>query len=692
MKKRVLALTLAMAMILALCVSAWAAQPDAGESAGEAAGESAEAAGESAGEAEGGSDAGGTGGMGGGSAPGAGGAGGPGGAGGGGGALPSGGNFGDVKTGVINNAVIIIDTEGVIYDESAADVFEIAEGADGITEEGVSGLHLENDSVYNNRNDGENTQGITGVAFVDVSGTLGAEEGFYDVTEGEDPLERPSVSEGTEYNTVIILDDEDAVFSRQGAEIADGAAVAIGGGTEENILTVDNAFIWTSGFKRTSLFADDQEAQLLVRNSRIICPGADNYKLGWQALYGGSRCTLLQNGDCWFYNDEVVTEGWGALAIDSSPGLDLYAVNCDLDTVGGGYISYTPGDGSINFYGVQADSAQYGVFVTGNSKAYMHAITDADETALLYFTEEDAEAENVTEDGKTVITADYSAYLTHQGGGNSPTTAAYLFAENTVLSTENVYEMSDNSHFLNDNYGGTSWFWTAMWRGSTCLCRSTNATFEFDNVELISRTGVVFRTVVNWEGTSKDFTLDAETEAVGNSLIMRNMDVEGDIRNDDIYRNLYVDITDASVTGAFVSTTAEGWNEMFSKENLEASEAYKEAEEMIAAWAEGEVPNPTYDAEYPYADAVLDLAQVEENMTMPDNGVLNGIYLTLNDGAVWNVNGNSQVVSLVLLEGAEVNAEGYSIYVNCDGFDASTGELVEALAAGEYANVVIIAE
>ncbi|MCD7770441.1 MAG: amidohydrolase family protein, partial [Oscillospiraceae bacterium] len=185
-------------------------------------------------------------------------------------------------------------------------------------------------------------------------------------------------------------------------------------------------------------------------------------------------------------------------------------------------------------------------------------------------------------------------------------------------------------------------------------------------------------------------SLEAGDEAVGNSLIMRNMDVTGDIRNDDIYRNLYVDITDTTITGAMVSTTIETWNAMWTVEALEQSAAYASALEEQASWAD-EIPNATYDAEYPYADAEIDLEMVSEYLTQADYADCNGIYLTLNEGAVWNVTGDSQLVSLTVAEGAVINAEGCEIYVNCsDYFDVTTGQQVESLEAGEYENVVIL--
>ena len=611
---------------------------------------------------------------------------------GGGGALPSGGSFGDVKTGVMNNTVVL-DEGGVLsVKKDAADVYQVAEGGQ-VSADSITGLYIRNASVHNSVNDAAGTtQGVSGVTYVDTDGVFGGPEGFYAVEENADPMTAPAVTEtsdGSGYSNVIILDDEDAVFSRQGAEIADGAALAIGGGTAENILAVENSYLWTAGFKRTNLFADDNNVLLVVRNSRIVSPGADNYKKGWQALYGGARDTLLQNGDCWFYNTQIVTEGWGGLAIDSSPNLDLYALNSTVDVLGGGYVSYTPGDGSVNFYGVDANSAQYGVFVTGNSSAYMHSLADADETARTFSEDRDMDIPPVTDGARTEIHADYAAYLTHQGGANSPTTEGYLFAENTLLSTNTDLRIHDNSHFLNDENGGTSWFWTEFWRGSTCLARSTNATFEFDNVELESRTGVIFRTVVNWEGASKNFTLDDDVQAVGNSLIMRNMDVTGDIRNDDVYRDLAVDVTDTTVTGAMVSTTVADWNEMFSVASLQASEAYGAALAEQASWAE-EIPNPTYDAEIPYADFVLDLEQVSANLTLPETEAVRGIRLTMNDGAVWNVTGDSKLVSLTLAEGAVITGAS-EIYVNCDGLDLANGEKVDVLTAGEYENVVILA-
>ena len=609
-----------------------------------------------------------------------------------GGALPSGGAFGDVKTGVVKNSVVLIDEGGLDLNEDAADICAFAPGGQ-ITPDVITGLYIRNASVYNSVNAGSDiTQGVSGVTYVDTNGVFGGTEGFYAVDEGGDPMTAPTVTEtadGSGYSNVIILDDDDQTFSRQSAEIAEGAALAIGGGTEDNILTVENSYLWTSGFKRTSLFADDNKALLVVRGSRIVCPGADNYKKGWQALYGGARATLLQNGDCWFYNDEIVTEGWGGLAIDSSPNLDLYALNTKVEVLGGGYVSYTPGDGSVNFYGVDADSAQYGVFVTGNSKAFLHSLADADETARAYSEDRDMDIPPVTEDARTHIHADYAAYLTHQGGGNSPTTEGYLFAENTLLSTVTDRRISDNSHFLNDENGGASWFWTEFWRGSTCLARSTNATFEFDHVELESRTGVIFRTVVNWEGASKSFVLDDETEAVGNSLIMRNMDVTGDIRNDDVYRDLHIDLTDASVTGAIISTTVPDWNEMFSVQSLLTSPAYGSALAEQASWAE-EIPNPTYDAEIPYADFALDVELASANLTLPESDVIRGVRLTMYDGAVWNVTGDSRLVSLTLAEGAVING-AEEIYVDCGGLDIANGEKVDSLAPGTYENVVIVA-
>ena len=220
---------------------------------------------------------------------------------GGGGALPSGGNFGDVKTGVVNNSVVLAEGDILTVNEAGADIHAVAPGGE-VTADSVTGLYIRNASVHNNVNaSSEITQGVSGVTFVDRDGSFGGPVGYYAVDEAGDPMTAPAVTstyDGSGYSNVIILDDEDIVFSRQGSEIADGAALAIGGGTEENSLTVENSYLWTAGFKRTSLFADDQKVQLVVRDSRIVNPGADSYKKGWQALYGGARDPLLQNGDC----------------------------------------------------------------------------------------------------------------------------------------------------------------------------------------------------------------------------------------------------------------------------------------------------------------------------------------------------------------------------------------------------------
>ena len=128
---------------------------------------------------------------------------------------------------------------------------------------------------------------------------------------------------------------------------------------------------------------------------------------------------------------------------------------------------------------------------------------------------------------------------------------------------------------------------------------------------------------------------------------------------------------------------------MFTPEALEASPAYDAALAEQASWAE-EIPNPTYDADYPYADFVLDLDLVSANLTLPETDVIRGAHLTMNSGAVWNVTGDSTLVSLTVSEGAQITGAA-EIYVNCGGFDITKGELVDSLPAGEYANVVILA-
>ena len=108
--------------------------------------------------------------------------------GGGGGALPSGGSFGDVKTGVVNNTVVFVDGSGLTANADAADIYEVADGG-AVTADSVTGLYIRNASVHNSVNDaGGTTQGISGVTFVDTDGMFGGVNGYYAVDEGGDPL------------------------------------------------------------------------------------------------------------------------------------------------------------------------------------------------------------------------------------------------------------------------------------------------------------------------------------------------------------------------------------------------------------------------------------------------------------------------------------------------------------------------
>lgn len=625
--------------------------------------------------------------------------------------------------------------------ENVVDTLQIAQDAE-VSGDVIEGVYIRSDEIAKkdfaeDESSAAYSVGVSGITVINDTVSVGGDTGYYDVDYTVGSADVPKVTEGSEYSNVILLDNEDETEWNESAmrrgENSFGVAISTGGDSSVGeVVTVNNTFAWFDGWVRTALLSnygnDRLGADIVVKNSTLVGLGGENYKYGWMALYGGARTTILQTGGSqYFYNTAVASEGWGAYALEGVPS-NLTAVDSEADVYGGGYAMYNPGTLWSEIYGGDYRTAMYGLFLTNDSKAVIGTVYDADEAGNSvysgnpvygYASLEEVEADGLlTEDGGAFIQADFAALLSHntamsRNGTNGNEDITWIHGS-TLTTDELTYPFSDEALgvYIHDyvatdgvNNAGASWFWIDSWRGATIVNRSSNWTILADDSQLISRTGIIYYGTPDWEGANKkaNFMIDdSVTDVSGAVLSLQNMTADGDIIHNDFFRPMAVELVNAELAGAVVSGTAGSWNAMWSPESIEASDAWAFAQEQVASWKAGAVPNTILNGMSPFADYELDSAVISENLSydMADvDKAFEGVTMTVDGGSVWTVTGDSSLNALTVMTGAVIQApEGAALEIYVDvamdigaaAFDVSTGTLVEALGPGTYDNVVIL--
>ena len=141
----------------------------------------------------------------------------------------------------------------------------------------------------------------------------------------------------------------------------------------------------------------------------------------------------------------------------------------------------------------------------------------------------------------------------------------------------------------------------------------------------------------------------------------------------------------AVLTGAIVSGTYQGWNDLWSEEALMET-----------------LENDGYE-EVPFANENW-VAAVQENLIVADDVAYAeteniGVDVTVAAGGTWVVSDTSTLSSLTIEEGAAVQAlEGMimTVFTDADASNANStytgGTQIDELTAGTYNNVIITVE
>lgn len=574
-----------------------------------------------------------------------------------------GGRPADQQYGLDNetNSAIVIES-GKVTEHPEFGTVEVADGGE-ITGDTVSGVRVtgaddQSNAIYIATDDD------------DAQLTIGGEEDFYEV-------------EGIgEFNTVI---DAYGPSSDPDKECWYGVGVTSEGGW----LTLDNVYIHTAGYRASAVYtpSGDHETNLVIKDSVLWADGEPGgFMPDFKLIVGSARDTLWLGEDIWLYNSAFVARDWGALSHDANTvGINMYAVNDYAETYNGGYALYALNGIGNYMYGCKFVSSQYGMFVMGQGTAVLDSVDAADEAALAHAGDCDF-TDTVTPDGRSIVAGGCNAVVFHVNGGVME--PGNLTVRNAVLSTMPEDVESDygnemyfdlDSYLLSPVKFGESWFYMQSCLGSLVTIRSHGANIRFEEgCELRSANGVLVQSMVTYDPGVGNIFRDS-----GGSLEMKDVTVnvaapvEGDILHQDYQRDMFINIT-SDYTGRVTTGSITAWNDMWTAENLAAL-----------------LEQGGHAGDFELTDEIVAnirscLVREEDTAAYTEQF---GAYMTVSDGGVWTVEGESSLLGLTIEDGGAVAAA--AVYVDCafgeDGYlDPATGTMLDELKAGEYENVVLI--
>lgn len=367
------------------------------------------------------------------------------------------------------------------------------------------------------------------------------------------------------------------------------------------------------------VMANYNDAKLIVNNSTVTSTGSndntadvsDPFSNAALLISGTARANFSIGATQTYYYDSVCTaEGWAALSTDSATGngLDLYAYNTEGIAENGGYSTYADTNCRVWLYGSRLTAAEIGCIISKNGQIYSYGSDSAPDDVMQYH-----EGKEVSIDSS--IVGGRNAVMIHapdmMGQGLMAADCGTFYAENTTLATDNDLRSTKD---YND-YGEAVGAYIDDVSGDIFLIRSTSADIQLKNVAMDSYNGVLVHTVLNADSMG-NFLAAGDGEQVNPvAVTMEDMDVTGDILHEDYQRQMTVDLEHTTLTGNLVSGTMDSWNQQWAD--------YGEVNWVV---------DDSFDADY-------------------------GIALTVGDGAVWNVTGDSSLKSLTVMEGGTVQGD-----------------------------------
>ena len=431
---------------------------------------------------------------------------------------------------------------------------------------------------------------------------------------------------------------------------ASGAVAAAGDETvieKQAIISVGNSAVTVNGSN-----------SLVLRDCVVIgidpAPTAPLSGMPGNLLVAGNvRATLALSQSQEFYiNSTVLSTNWGALSTDGAvpateegqKDLSVYTYGTLAHAIEGGYGSYSDLFCHVYFYGSDLESAEIGIISgtygevvagtigDGEADPYMGAkLTDADKAS-----QPDKDKGSIISGGRNAImvhSVSLPPYWEYEGYSQEelPLYVASISVHGSVLRTDKSLNMGvlydDQKQAYIDHTDGT-----------VILIKSTNTDIRLDSAELLPApdgTGAIIQTVYNNDNMFMNAVPDGE-QYPGVGITMTDMDVAGDVLHEDYQRDMNLTLSGTSLTGAVNAFDCDHWNEV--------------------AAAEG------------FSDYALDASYETPH----------GVNLTLENGSVWTVTGESTLTSLTIDSTSSINGT-----MTVDG--AAT-----PIAAGTYTGAIVL--
>lgn len=582
-----------------------------------------------------------------------------------------------------NNSAVFIHNGKLNIDRRKGEV-NVARGGK-LTANNISGVQIQLDNIGDWTRD---EHGQSGLVIKNIEGssasstiTIGGSNDYYAVR-------------GEGFNSVIQLGAEDGELnnakgkcSRNPIEHNDETMAGLGLVYDAKQVRIENVLVETDGRGRSALMLRGATDSFIYDSTFISRGGHGDFYTApmFIALTASARSNLiLSKGNTYFFDTNMISTDWGNYSLDGVNGAHVYMVNSSGETHYGGYGMVglglgTPGhENWVEAYGVRSVSPQYGMMVlTAGYVSYdslQHMPKDLVKKQGDYKLKDP-----LNKDGYSYVGGGIVAVSVNSDMNAKPTLVGSLKARDTIFTTKHVKYLDgkpvpDNLYLLKDRYkndpvkGGTPYVYMKYALGSTIWVRSSNIDIDFDNVELLSASDVIFRTSL--DVTNPVTKVKDGVEAVGTHLNMTNMDLKGDIIHDDYQRGLDIELKNTQFEGAIKATTVVGWNKKitsFVDENIDPNSP------MIRSTILSEMmPNKDYSAIW-------------------------GVDIKIGSDSTWVVSSESNVASLTLDQKANILApEGYRLDIasNCrmDGalekYDCSQSSHVKQLAPGTYRGVV----
>ncbi len=436
--------------------------------------------------------------------------------------------------------------------------------------------------------------------------------------------------------------------------------VSVSGGAA---LLVQNSYIYSEGLEGLAISNNGSAgvgSTMVVQDSLLVTRGyvpayaeqSENLPNDPLLVTGADR-TNLSGGESvtYYYDSAVLVDGWASLSTDaaSGSGVDLVAVNTFASALLGGYGTYADGNCRDYFYGTVLEGAEIGVIIAGTGEV---SVYDGDEGLPggagydvggsrdidpYAFAAEDADYSQL---GGSVMAGGRYAVMMHLAGSYSAEPQGYFYAKDSALVTDRaLLSDEDTEYSINASWYGRELSpniqkYLEYTEGDIFLLRGTNAEVVLDNVTMESYNGVLFHSVLNNDTSTPE--TPAGTDPVGNRITMSNMDVAGDIVDDDYERPMTVTLDNTVLTGAITSGTWADWTNYW----LDAG--------YVEDYTIGLASN-TFGVEAPL-DAFVHGITINDDGSyeLTEYGDDQGTELTLTNGSVWHVTEASSLTALTI--------------------------------------------